>query len=101
METVTIQEYAAENSQGRWIISQLWDAGCSTDLCPTRLVLKPPNGERKLKLTDMLYQVAPLNDKQFLAEQTKTVAGSYLNTPFVLSSDGKTIMNGNFSFKIN
>jgi len=102
-ETVTIQEYAAENAQGRWIISQVWGGGCSTDLCPTRLVLDTANGEPHVKLTDMLHQVIPpeLAERLFTAQTRQNLSPAYLRHPFALSADGKTLINGNLSFKID
>ena len=44
----SIHEFAIKVQEGEIVVSQLWDASCSSSLCPTKVVLKKSDGSIKM-----------------------------------------------------
>jgi hypothetical protein len=96
----TIHEYELRSARGDLLVSQVWNDDCSSSTCPTRLVRIGPNGRRTVLVDDMMHQVIPPNDPRF-AGLTKTgPAAAFAEHPFLLSADGKTLVNGDFKFEV-
>ena len=96
----TIHEYELRSAKGDLLVSQVWNDDCSSSTCPTRLVRLGAGGQRTVLVDDMMHQVIPPNDPRF-AGLTKTgPAAAFAEHPFLLSADGKTLVNGDFKFEV-
>jgi hypothetical protein len=97
-EPVTIFEYQLKTPQGRWLVSQIWNADCSISLCPTRLFRVSADGVKTLVVDDMMHQVISPDDPQFGDLSASGSAAEFAKHPFVLSEDGHTLINGDYKF---
>lgn len=75
----TITEYRTRTASGEWVLSQILSGDCSLQVCPARLVLIKPNGEKKVTVDDMMH----------------------IGGPFVLSRDERTLKNGDYEFVVD
>ena len=98
--TVTIHEYELRTAQGDWLVSQIWNADCSTGACPTRLVQADGNGGRRILVDEMMHQIIPQDDPPFASAVTSKGQAAFAQHPFLLSADGKNLINGDFRFPI-
>jgi hypothetical protein len=98
--TVTIHEYELRTARCDWLVSQIWNADCSTGTCPTRLVQVDGNGGRKILVDDMMHQIIPPDDPRFAGATTSKEQAAFAQHPFLLSADGKTLINGDFRLPI-
>lgn len=98
--TVTIHEYRLATSRGAWLVSQIWNADCSSDTCPTRLVWIAADGRRKVVADDMMHQVVPPGDPRFAGAPGSKAEAAYAEHPFRLGPDGTTLINGDFTFPL-
>lgn len=98
--TVTIHEYELRSGKGDLLVSQIWNDDCSSSTCPTRLVRIGPNGRRTVLVDDMMHQVIPPNDPRFAGLSKAGPQAAFAEHPFVLSADGKTLVNGDFKFEV-
>jgi hypothetical protein len=98
--TVTIHEYQLKTPQGDWLISQIWNEDCSSATCPTRLVQIARDGRRIVLVDDMMYQIIPPDDPRFSTTPKSKEQATFAQHPFSLSADGKTLINGDFTFAI-
>ncbi|MBN9499666.1 MAG: hypothetical protein J0H39_23180 [Alphaproteobacteria bacterium] len=98
--TVTIHEYQLRTSQGDWLISQIWNEDCSSGTCPTRLVQIGPDGHRAILVDDMMHQIVPLNDPRYAGAPATKAQTEFAEHPFLLSDDGKTLLNGDYKFQL-
>jgi hypothetical protein len=81
----SVHELSIEVSDGTLVLSQLWDASCSTSECPTQVYLLKKDGTKELKLeATMLPQIVP-EDK---STSTKGLSGQ---PSIFLDPDGKSI----------
>jgi hypothetical protein len=99
--TVTIHEYQLRTPAGEWLISQIWNDDCSSGTCPTRLVRIGAKGERQVVVDDMMHQIVPPSDPRFAGMSSSKEQADFARSPFSLSSDGKTLVNGDFKFPID
>jgi len=98
--TVTIHEYELKTARGDWLVSQIWNADCSTGTCLTRLVQVDGNGGRKILVEEMMHQIIPPDGSRFAGATTSKEQAAFAQHPFLLSADGKTLINGDFRFPI-
>lgn len=96
----TIHEYELRGAKGDLLVSQVWNDDCSSSTCPTRLVRIGPGGSRTVLVDDMMHQVIPPNDPRFAGLSKTGPAAAFAEHPFVLSADGKTLVNGDFKFEL-
>ena len=97
---VSIFTYELRGAGDYLVVSQVWNDDCGIGTCPTRLVRVVPDGRRTVLVDDMMHQVIPPNDPRF-AELPKTgPQAAYARHPFRLSDDGKTLLNGDFTFDL-
>lgn len=97
---VSIFEYQLCVTGGEFLISQIWNDDCSSNLCPTRLVRIEPDGGRTVLVDDMMRQVVPPNDPRFADLPKSGPQAEYAAHPFRLSEDGKTLLNGDYKFEL-
>jgi hypothetical protein len=98
--TVTIHEYQLQTQKGEWLISQIWNEDCSSETCPTRLVQIGLDGHRVILVDDMMHQIVPPNDPRFTGMSMTKAQAAFAQHPFLLSDDGKTLLNGDYKFQI-
>jgi len=98
--TVTIHEYELRTDHGDLVISQIWDADCSSSTCPTRLVRLVPHKPPTVLVDDMMHQVVPPDDARFATVAANGVSAAFAQRPFALGADGNTLVNGDVTFKI-
>lgn len=98
--TVTIHEYRLATPKGVWLISQIWDADCSSGTCPTKLIQVTPDGRRTVIVDDMMHQVIPPGDPRLAEAAGSKEQDAYARHPFRLSPDGKILINGDFRFPV-
>jgi len=98
--TVTIHEYELRTARGDWLVSQIWNADCSSGTCPTRLVQVDGNSGPKILVDDMMHQIIPPDDPRLASAVQPKEQTAYAQHPFLLSADGKTLINGEFRFPI-
>jgi hypothetical protein len=98
--TVTIHEYELRTDHADLLISQIWDADCSSATCPTRLVRLVPHKPPIILVDDMMHQVVPPDDPRFAALAANRTSAAFAQHPFLLGNEGKTLVNGNFTFRI-
>lgn len=98
--TVTIHEYELCTPQGDWLISQIWNEDCSSGTCPTRLVRIGTDGRRVTLIDDMMHQIVPPDDPRFSTPSATKEQAAFAERPFLLSDDGKTLLNGDYKFPI-
>jgi hypothetical protein len=98
--TVSIHEYEMRTSRGDLLVSQIWNDDCSSSTCPTRLVRIGSGGRRTVLVEDMMHQVIPPNDPRFADLSKSGPAAAFAQHPFLLSADGKTLVNGDFKFEL-
>lgn len=98
--TVTIHEYQLRTAHGEWLISQIWNQDCSPATCPTRLVAIGADRRRTVLVDDMMHQVVPPDDPSLSETLKSKQQREFAQRPFVLSADGKTLINGDFRFDI-
>ena len=98
--TVTIHEYQLNTARGDWLVSQIWNADCSTGACPTRLVQLDRDGGREILVEEMMHQIIPPDDPRFAGVLTSKEQAAFAQHPFLLSPDGKTLINGDYRFPI-
>lgn len=98
--TVTIHEYELRSPKGDLLVSQIWNDDCSSSTCPTRLVRIEPGGRRKVLVDDMMHQVIPPSDPRFAGLSKAGPQAAFAEHPFLLSGDGKTLVNGDFKFEV-
>lgn len=99
-DTVTIHEYTLRTAQGDLLISQIWNDDCSSSTCPTRLLRIGADGHRAVLVDDMMHQIIPPNDPRFAGVSKTGPAAAFAQHPFLLSPDGKMLLNGDFKFKL-
>jgi hypothetical protein len=99
--TVTIHEYELRTGQADWLISQIWNEDCSSGTCPTRLVEIRPDGHRVTLVDDMMHQIVPPNDPRYAGTLATKAQTEFAQHPFLLSDDGKTLLNGDYKFQIS
>ncbi len=81
----TVKNLAIETADGTMVVSQLWDASCTTSECPTRVYLIKRDGSREDKLAPtMLPQIIPAGGDA----ATRGVSGK---PSIFLNPDGKSI----------
>jgi hypothetical protein len=97
---VTIHEYEMRTTRGDLLVSQIWNEDCSSSTCPTRLVRIGPGTKRTVLVDDMMHQVIPPNDPRFAGLSKTGPVAAFAQHPFLLSADGKTLLNGDFKFEL-
>lgn len=97
----SIFTYEMRSGTGSLIVSQIWNDDCSSSVCPTMLVRLEPDGRRIVLVDDMMHQVVPPNDPRFAGLPKSAEQAAYERHPFRLSEDGKTLLNGDFSFDVD
>ena len=97
---VTILEYQLKRGQDEWLVSQIWNDDCSSATCPTGLVEIGPGRRPKILVDDMMRQVVPPDDPRFAQLIASKAQVEFARHPFVLSDDGKTLINGDYKFAI-
>ncbi len=97
---VTIHEYQLRTASGEFLISQIWNDDCAAATCPTRLLRVEPGGRRAVLVDDMMRQIIPPNDPRFTALSAAGPQAAFARSPFRLSDDGKTLLNGDFRFEL-
>jgi hypothetical protein len=98
--TVTIHEYELRTSHADLLISQIWNGDCSSSTCPTRLVRLAPHKPPTVLVDDMMHQVVPPDDPRFATLAANRTSAAFARHPFLLGSDGETLVNGDFTFRI-
>jgi hypothetical protein len=98
--TVSIHEYQLHAARGDWLISQIWNEDCSSGTCPTRLVRIGSDGRRVILVDDMMHQIVPPNDPRFSDSSATKAQTEFAQHPFLLSDNGKTLLNGDYKFEI-
>ncbi|MDF2119213.1 hypothetical protein PY365_26960 [Roseiarcaceae bacterium H3SJ34-1] len=98
--TVTIHEYQLRTANDDWLISQIWNEDCSPGTCPTRLIRIGKDGHSSVAIDDMMHQVVPPDDPRFATTPMTDAQKTFARRPFVLSEDGKTLVNGDYKFEI-
>lgn len=96
----TIHEYELRSAKGDLLVSQIWNDDCSSSTCPTRLVRIGQGAHRTVLVDDMMHQVIPPNDPRFAGLSKAGAQAAFAEHPFVLSADGKTLINGDFKFEV-
>lgn len=98
--TVTIHEYELRTPRGDYLISQIWNDDCAAATCPTRLVRVAPHQPPAIMVDDMMHQIVPPDDPRFAGLSKSGPQAAFAEHPFLLSEDGKTLVNGDFKFEI-
>lgn len=98
--TVTIHEYELRTSRGDFLVSQIWNDDCSSGSCPTRLVRVAPHQPPVVLVDDMMHQIVPPDDPRFAGMTGNAAQAAFAQHPFVLANDGKTLLNGDFTFPV-
>ncbi|MFG1192616.1 hypothetical protein [Xanthobacter flavus] len=98
--TVTIHEYELRTPRGDFLISQIWNDDCTSGTCPTRLVRVAPHQQPTVLVNDMMHQIVPPDDPRFAAMAADQAQAAFAQRPFALTDDGKTLVNGDFTFAI-
>lgn len=98
--TVTIHEYELRTPRGDFLISQIWNDDCTSGTCPTRLVRVAPHQQPTVLVDDMMHQILPPDDPRFAAMAADKAQAAFAQRPFALTDDGKTLVNGDFTFAI-
>ncbi|CAH1662934.1 hypothetical protein [Shinella sp.] len=98
--TVTIHEYELRTPRGDYLISQIWNDDCASATCPTRLVRVAPHQPPAILVDDMMHQIVPPDDPRFAGLSNSGPQAAFAEHPFLLSDDGKTLVNGDFKFEI-
>lgn len=98
--TVSIHEYQLHTTHGDWLISQIWNEDCSSGTCPTRLIQIGSDGRRVIVVDDMMHQIVPPNDPRFSGSSATKMQTEFAQHPFLLSDDGKTLLNGDYKFEL-
>ncbi len=98
--TVTIHEYELSSPQGALLVSQIWNEDCSSGACPTKLVRLGADGRRTVLVKDMMHQIVPPDDPRFADMIANKAVARFAQHPFMLSEDGKTLINGDYKFAI-
>jgi len=98
--SVTIHEYELRTPRGDYLISQIWNDDCASATCPTRLVRVAPHQPPAILVDDMMHQIVPPDDPRFAAMATDKAQANFAQHPFTLTDDGKTLVNGDFTFAI-
>lgn len=98
--TVTIHEYELRTPRGDFLISQIWNDDCTSGTCPTRLVRVAPHQQPTVLVDDMMHQIVPPDDPRFAAMAADKAQAAFAQRPFALTDDGKTLVNGDFTFAI-
>ncbi|GLI95997.1 MAG: hypothetical protein EKK31_10270 [Hyphomicrobiales bacterium] len=98
--TVTIHEYELRTPRGDFLISQIWNDDCTSGTCPTRLVRVAPHQQPTVLVDDMMHQIVPPDDPRFAAMAADQAQAAFAQRPFALTDDGKTLVNGDFTFAI-
>ena len=82
----SVHNLAIKTPDGLLVLSQLWDASCTTSECPTRIYLVKKDGSREEKLAPtMLPQIVPIDST---LAKTKGLSGA---PPIILNPDGKGV----------
>lgn len=98
---VSVFEYELRAGGASLIVSQIWNEDCAASTCPTRLVRFESGGRRTVLVDDMMRQVIPPNDPRFASLPKSGPQADYAQRPFRLSEDGKTLINGDFTFELD
>lgn len=98
---VSIFEYELRTGAGDLLISQIWNEECASSTCPTRLVRRGAGGANTVLVDDMMRQVIPPNDPRFANLPKTGPQAEFAESPFRLSADGKTLLNGDFKFQLD
>lgn len=98
---VSIFEYELRAGGGDLLISQIWNEECASSTCPTRLVRRGAGGANTVLVDDMMHQVIPPNDPRFANLPKTGPQAEFARHPFQLSADGKTLLNGDFTFELD
>lgn len=98
--TVTIHEYQLRTPRGDYLVSQIWNDDCTSGTCPTRLVRVAPHQPPAILVDDMMHQIVPPDDPRFAGLADNGATASFTRQPFVLGNDGKSLINGDFTFPL-
>jgi hypothetical protein len=82
----SVHNLSISTNDGVLVLSQLWDASCTTSECPTQIYLLKNDGSREIKLEPtMLPQITPADDNQ---TSSRGIGGQ---PSIFLNQDGKSI----------
>jgi hypothetical protein len=89
-------EYRLSKGPDTYIVSQVWNDECTSRTCPTKLLLRNKMGNISVLLNEEMQQIISPNDLRFKGD--KNLDKSFVEAPFSLSQDNKTLRAGPESF---
>lgn len=84
----TIQEKRLDTPKGVVVFSQVWDISCGDKVCPTKVALISPGGQKKILLEDSLPQILPEAKSKSLVVDDQVTISDDLKTLSIKTDDG-------------